>query len=219
MLNSEDAARARVIYLFGGHDVPFVWTAGQTKILEPSSWTSPGGCAHAINDAGVPAASYTGSQAGIITDTSHGRAKIIDIRREPMAACFAVYKQLLPMEPISCDLNRLGRYYNQYVQMMEHWKSAMPGHIHFVQYERLVEDTENEIRRMLAYCGLPFEEGCLRYWETDRAVITPSAEQVRRPIYRDAMEQWRNFEPWLAPLIDSLGSVLTEYPEVPEELR
>ena len=76
----------------------------------------------------------------------------------------------------------------------------------FVQYEQLVEDTENEIRRMLEYCGLPFEESCLRFWETDRAVLTPSAEQVRRPIYRDAVEQWRNFEPWLAPLKSALAA-------------
>jgi hypothetical protein len=88
---------------------------------------------------------------------------------------------------------------------MEHWESVLPGRVHFVQYERLVDDTENEIRRMLDYCGLPFEEGCLRYWETDRAVSTPSAQQVRRPIYRDALQQWRNFEPWLDPLKESLA--------------
>jgi len=88
---------------------------------------------------------------------------------------------------------------------MEHWQSALPGRVHFVQYERLVEDTESEVRRMLDYCGLPFEEDCLRFWETDRAVSTPSAEQVRRPIYRDALEQWRKFEPWLGPLRQALN--------------
>jgi hypothetical protein len=92
-----------------------------------------------------------------------------------------------------------------YVSMMEHWKSVIPGRIHFVQYERLVEDTETEVRRVLEYCGLPFDENCLRFWETDRAVLTPSAEQVRRPIFRDAVEQWRNFEPWLGPLKDALA--------------
>ena len=133
-------------------------------------------------------------------------AKIIDVRREPMAACFAMFKQLLPSDAVhSSDLDGLGRYYNNYVSLMEHWQSVLPGRIHFVQYERLVEDTESEIRRLLDYCGLPFEESCLRFWETDRAVATPSAEQVRRPIYRDALEQWRNFEPWLGPLREALN--------------
>jgi tetratricopeptide (TPR) repeat protein len=133
-------------------------------------------------------------------------AKIIDIRREPMAACFAMFKQVLPIDAaFSYDLDSLGIYYNKYVSMMEHWQSALPGRVHFVQYERLVEDTESEVRRMLDYCGLPFEEDCLRFWETDRAVSTPSAEQVRRPIYRDALEQWRKFEPWLGPLRQALN--------------
>ena len=133
-------------------------------------------------------------------------AKIIDIRREPMAACFAMYKQQLPRDAaFSYDLRDLGHYYNLYVGLMEHWKEVMPGRIHFVQYERLVEDTEQEIRRMLDYCGLPFEENCLRFWETDRAVSTPSAEQVRRPIYKDAVELWRNYEPWLGPLKAALA--------------
>jgi tetratricopeptide (TPR) repeat protein len=132
-------------------------------------------------------------------------AKIIDVRRQPMAACFAMFKQLLPSRcAFSYDLDEVGRYYNRYVGLMEHWESVLPGRVHFVQYERLVENTETEIRRMLDYCGLPFEEGCLRFWETDRAVATPSAEQVRRPIYRDALEQWRNFEPWLGPLKEAL---------------
>jgi len=133
-------------------------------------------------------------------------ARIIDIRREPMAACFAMYKQQLPRDAaFSYDLVDLGHYYNLYVDLMEHWETVMPGRIHFVQYERLVEDTEAEIRRMLDYCGLPFEESCLRFWETDRAVLTPSAEQVRRPIYRDAVELWRNYEAWLGPLREALA--------------
>ena len=130
------------------------------------------------------------------------QAKIIDIRREPMAACFAMFKQ--PIAGFSYDLEELGRYYNKYVSMMDHWQSVLPGRVHYVQYERLVEDTENEIHRILDYCGLPFEEGCLRFWETDRVVATPSAGQVRRPIYRDSLQQWRNFEPWLDPLKEAL---------------
>ena len=134
-------------------------------------------------------------------------AKIIDIRREPMAACFAMYKQMLPRRScgFSYDLREVGRYYNKYVNLMEHWQAVLPGRVHLVQYERLVEDPETEIRRMLAYCTLPFEEGCLRYYESERAIVTPSAEQVRRPIYNNAVEQWRKFERWLGPLKDALS--------------
>jgi hypothetical protein len=125
-----------------------------------------------------------------------------------MAAGFAMFKQLLPTDAaFSYDLGEIGRYYTGYVGMMEHYHEVLPGRVHFVQYERLVEDTETEIRRLLDYCGLPFEEGCLRFWETDRAVVTPSAEQVRRPIFREALEQWRNFEPWLGPLKEALGGL------------
>ncbi|HEX3431546.1 MAG TPA: sulfotransferase [Rhizomicrobium sp.] len=134
------------------------------------------------------------------------QAKIIDVRREPMAACFAMYKQLLPRTScaFSYDFEKLGAYYNRYVSIMDHWQSVLPGRVHFVQYERLVENTETEIRRMLDFCGLPFEEGCLRFWQVDRTIVTPSAEQVRRPIYRGALQQWRNFEPWLGPLKEAL---------------
>ncbi len=134
------------------------------------------------------------------------QAKIIDIRREPMAACFSMFKQVLTNgADFTYDLHDLGRYYTEYVGLMEHWRSVMPDGIHFVQYERLVENTEAEIRRLLEFCGLPFEENCLRFWETERAISTPSAEQVRRPIFRDAIEQWRNYEPWLGPLKDALA--------------
>jgi predicted Zn-dependent protease len=133
-------------------------------------------------------------------------AKIVDIRREPMAACFAMFKQTLANDAaFSYDFDHLARYYTQYIGVMDHWRSVLPGRVHFLQYERLVEDTEVEIRRLLDYCGLPFEENCLRFWETDRAVSTPSAEQVRRPIFRDALQQWRKFEPWLGPLKTGLG--------------
>lgn len=135
-------------------------------------------------------------------------AKIIDVRREPMAACFAMYKQMLtPLAPFSYDFNDIAHYYAQYVRMMAHYDSVMPGRIHFLSYERLIENTETEIHRLLDYCGLPFEKGCLRFWETDRVIATPSAAQVRRPIYRDALEQWRNFDPWLQPLREALKAV------------
>ncbi|HTT85036.1 MAG TPA: sulfotransferase [Rhizomicrobium sp.] len=134
-------------------------------------------------------------------------AKIVDVRREPMAAGFAMYKHMLtPLAPFSYDFNNIAHYYTQYVRMMAHYECAMPGRIHFLSYERLIEDSETEIRRLLDYCGLPFEEGCLRFWETDRVIATPSAAQVRRPIYRQALKQWRNFEPWLGPLKTALSS-------------
>jgi hypothetical protein len=90
---------------------------------------------------------------------------------------------------------------------MDHVDDVMPGRVLRVHYPDLVIDTEKQIRRMLDYCGLPFEEQCLRFWETDRAVMTPSAEQVRRPIFKDALEQWRHYAPWLGPLRESLGDL------------
>ncbi len=136
------------------------------------------------------------------------QAKFIDIRRAPMAAGFAMYKQMLPWDAsFSFDLKHLGRYYRNYVGYMDYLNTIMPGRVLLVRYEELVDNTEAEIRRMLDYCGLPFDEHCLRYWETDRAVLTPSAEQVRKPIYRGALEQWKNFEPWLGELKESLGDL------------
>ena len=136
------------------------------------------------------------------------QSKFIDIRRRPMAAGFAMFKQLLPEDAsFSFDLRHLGHYYRNYVRFMDHVESVMPGSVLQVSYPKLVDDTETEIRRMLDYCGLPFEEGCLRFWQTERAVLTPSAEQVRRPIFRDALEQWRNYEPWLGPLREALGDL------------
>jgi tetratricopeptide (TPR) repeat protein len=136
------------------------------------------------------------------------QARFIDIRRAPMAAGFAMFKQLLPADAaFSFDLQHLGHYYRQYVQQMAYLDTILPGKILRVSYEDLVQNTEPEIRRMLEYCGLPFEEKCLRFWESDRAVLTPSAEQVRRPIFTDALTQWKNFEPWLGPLKESLGDL------------
>jgi hypothetical protein len=98
---------------------------------------------------------------------------------------------------------------------MAHFDAVLPGRVHRVIYERMVEDTEREVRRLLDYCGLPFEDACLRFYENDRAVRTASSEQVRQPIFRDALEQWRNFEPWLDPLKSALGPVLDAYPAAP----
>jgi tetratricopeptide (TPR) repeat protein len=143
-------------------------------------------------------------------------AKIIDTRRHPMACCFSNFKQHYARgQRFSYDLTDMGRYYRDYVGLMAHFDAALPGRIHRVLYERVVEDTEAEVRRLLDYCGLPFDPACLRFFENERPVRTASAEQVRQPIYRDGMEQWRRFEPWLDPLKLALGPVLTAWPDVP----
>ena len=136
-------------------------------------------------------------------------AKIIDARRDPMACCFSGYKQLFAEgQEFSYDLEDIGRYYRDYVELMTHWDAALPDEVLLVKHEEVVEDLEGQVRRMLAYCGLPFEEACLRYYETERNVRTPSSEQVRQPIFTDSIEQWRHFEPWLRPLKDALGNLV-----------
>jgi tetratricopeptide (TPR) repeat protein len=133
-------------------------------------------------------------------------AKIIDVRRDPMANCFAAFKQLFGQGVLySYSFDELGRYYNMYVDTMAHFDHVLPGRVHRLHYESLVNHTEAEVRRLLAYCGLEFEARCLRFWESTRAVSTPSAEQVRRPIFRDGLSAWRNYEPWLGPLKQSLA--------------
>jgi tetratricopeptide (TPR) repeat protein len=132
-------------------------------------------------------------------------AKIIDVRRAPMAAGFAMFKQYFQAtqgHDYSWDLAETGRYYRDYVALMAHFDAVLPGAIHLVKYERLVADTEAEIRALLAYCGLEFEPACLRFWETARAVQTPSAEQVRQPIFTGGLEQWRHYQGWLGALRD-----------------
>ncbi len=144
-------------------------------------------------------------------------AKIIDARRHPLACCFSGFKQHFARgQSFSYSLDDIGRYYHDYVDLMAHFDAVLPGRVHRVIYERMVEDTEGEVRRLLAYCGLPFEEGCLRFFENDRPVRTASSEQVRRPINRDGIDQWRHYAAWLDPLRTALGPVLDAYPEVPE---
>jgi len=140
-------------------------------------------------------------------------AKIIDARRHPLGCCFSCFKQHFARgQNFTYDLAEIGRYYRNYVELMDHFDTVLPGRVHRVFYENMVEDTESEVRKLLEYCGLPFEEGVLRFHENQRAVRTASSEQVRRPIFREGMEQWRHFEPWLDPLKRSLGRVLVEYP-------
>jgi predicted Zn-dependent protease len=143
-------------------------------------------------------------------------AKIIDARRHPLGCCFSVFKQHFARgQHFGYDLVELGRYYRDYVELMAHVDAVLPGCVHRVIYERLVEDTETELRSLLAYCGLPFEASCLRFYENERAVRTASSEQVRQPIYREGLDHWRHFEPWLAPLKEALGSVLETWPDAP----
>jgi len=144
-------------------------------------------------------------------------AKIIDARRHPLACCFSAFKQHFARgQNFSYGLQDVGRYYRDYVELMAHFDAVLPGRVHRVIYEQMVDDTENEVRRLLAYCGLPFEEQCLRFFENERPVRTASSEQVRQPIYRDGVDHWKHFEAWLAPLQQALGPVLDAYPAVPD---
>jgi len=146
-------------------------------------------------------------------------ARIIDARRHPMGCCFSGFKQHFARgQGFTYDLTDLGRYYADYVSLMAHFDAVLPGRVHRVIYEQLVADPETQVRALLDYCGLPFEEGCLRFYENDRAVRTASSEQVRRPINTEGLDQWRPFEPWLGPLKAALGPVLDAYPSVPAQL-
>jgi hypothetical protein len=139
-------------------------------------------------------------------------AKIIDARRHPLGACFSAFKQHFAQgQNFSYDLTDLGRYYRDYVELMDHYDKVLPGRVHRVIYEDMVEDTEAAVRQLLDYCGLPFEDGCLRFYENDRAVRTVSSEQVRKPIFRSGLDQWKPFEPWLDPLKLALGPALERW--------
>ena len=144
------------------------------------------------------------------------KAKIIDARRHPMACGFSLFKQHFARgQNFSYSLEDIGHFYRDYVELMAHYDRVLPGRVHRVFHETLIDDTENEVRRLLAYCGLDFEEACLRFYETERAVRTASAQQVRQPISRAGLDQWRHYEPWLGPLRETLGPVLEAYPAVP----
>jgi tetratricopeptide (TPR) repeat protein len=140
-------------------------------------------------------------------------AKIIDARRHPMACCFSGFKQLFAEgQEFTYGLEEIGTYYRDYVDLMDHWDKVLPGKVLRVQYEDVVADLESQVRRILEYCELPFEQACIDFHETNRSVRTPSSEQVRQPIYKSGLEQWRHFEPWLEPLKAALGPVLNRYP-------
>ncbi|HEY5083232.1 MAG TPA: sulfotransferase, partial [Rhizomicrobium sp.] len=141
-------------------------------------------------------------------------ARIIDARREPMACCFSNLKQLFAQgQEFTYSVQDIARYYRTYLELMRHWDEALPGRVLRVQHEDVVEDLEGSVRRILNYCGLRFERACLDFHKTDRSVRTPSSEQVRQPIFREGLDQWKKYEPWLAPLKNALGDALTRYRE------
>ena len=137
-------------------------------------------------------------------------AKIIDARREPLACCFSNFKQLFASgQEFTYSLEDIGRYYRSYVELMQHWDAVLPGKILRVQHEEVVADLEGNVRRILDFCALPFESGCVEFYKTERSVRTASSEQVRQPIFKEGLDQWRHFEPWLGPLKDALGDLAT----------
>lgn len=141
-------------------------------------------------------------------------AKIINAKRHPLDSCLGCYKQLFAQgQPFTYDLAELGEHCLQYQRLMDHWHAVLPGKALDVQYERVVADLEAQVRRILAHCGLPWEENCLRFHETSRAVKSASSEQVRQPIYSSAVHSWRHYERHLGPLIEALEPLLATLPE------
>jgi tetratricopeptide (TPR) repeat protein len=139
-------------------------------------------------------------------------AKIIDARREPMACCFGNLKQLFARgQEFAYSVDDIARYYRTYLELMAHWDAVLPGRVLRVHHEDVVDDLEGSVRRLLDYCELEFEPACVEFHKTERSVRTASSEQVRQPIYREGLDHWRHFEPWLGPLREALGDALTRY--------
>jgi tetratricopeptide (TPR) repeat protein len=139
-------------------------------------------------------------------------ARIIDARREPMACCFSNLKQLFANgQEFTYSIEDIARYYRTYLELMRHWDRVLPGRILRIQHEDVVEDLEGNVRRILDFCGLEFEPACIEFHKTERSVRTASSEQVRQPIFREGLDQWTNFEPWLHPLKEALGDALNQY--------
>ena len=136
-------------------------------------------------------------------------AKIIDARRNPLYCCFSGFKQLFAEgQEFSYSLSDIGHYYRDYVDLMEHWDEVLPGFVLKVMNEDVIDDLEGEVSRLLDFCGLPFEQACLDFHKTQRNVRTPSSEQVRRPVNRSGVDQWKPYSDYLDPLRDSLGPEL-----------
>ena len=142
------------------------------------------------------------------------RAKVIDARREPIACCFSNFKQLFAKgQEFTYSLEDIARYYRTYLELMAHWDRVLPGWVLRVQHEDVVADVEGQVRRLLDFCGLPFEPQCVEFHKTVRSVRTASSEQVRQPLNREGLDQWQNFEPWLGALKDALGDAVRRYRE------
>jgi len=142
-------------------------------------------------------------------------ARIIDARREPMGCCFSNLKQLFAQgQEFTYSIEDIARYYRTYLELMRHWDEVLPpGRILRVYHDDVVEDLEGNVRRLLEYCGLDFEPQCVAFHETRRSIRTASSEQVRQAIYREGLDQWKHFSPWLGPLEDALGDALSRYRE------
>jgi tetratricopeptide (TPR) repeat protein len=139
-------------------------------------------------------------------------AKIIDARREPMACCFGNLKQLFARgQEFAYSIEDIARYYRTYLELMEHWDAVLPGRVLRVQYEDVVDDLERNVRRILEFCELPFEPACVKFHRTERSIRTASSEQVRLPIFREGLDQWRHYEAWLGPLREALGDSVMRY--------
>jgi tetratricopeptide (TPR) repeat protein len=139
-------------------------------------------------------------------------AKIIDARREPMACCFGNLKQLYARgQEFVYSVDDIARYYRTYLELMEHWEAVLPGRVLRVHHEDVVDDLEGSVRRILDYCELPFEPECLEFHRTERSIRTASSEQVRQPIFREGLDQWKNYQLWLGPLREALGDALLRY--------
>jgi tetratricopeptide (TPR) repeat protein len=144
-------------------------------------------------------------------------ARIIDARREPMACCFSNFKQLFANgQEFTYSIEDIARYYRSYLELMRHWDRVLPGRVLRVLHEDVVDDLEDSVHRLLDFCGLEFEPQCVTFHETRRSVRTASSEQVRQAIYREGLDQWKHFEPWLEPLKDALGDALIRYRDLGE---
>jgi len=139
-------------------------------------------------------------------------ARVIDARREPMACCFSNFKQLFAQgQEFTYSFEDIARYYRTYLELMRHWDEVLPGKILRVHHEDVVGDIDGAVRRILDFCGLEFEAQCVEFHKTERSIRTASSEQVRQPLYRDGLEQWRNFEPYLEPLERALGDAIERH--------
>jgi hypothetical protein len=142
-------------------------------------------------------------------------AKIINARRHPLDSCLGSYKQLFGKgQNFTYDMVELGMYYEEYDRMIQHWHEVLPGRVLDVHYEETVTDLDSQVRRILDHCGLPFEEQCLRFYETERAVKTASSEQVRQPIYQGGMGKWRKYDAHLGEWKEQLGDIIDRLPKV-----